>query len=164
MEHVNSERVGNQRKIILSELAGKSTIVKRLTKYGNFDKNSEEVSRILATLKTREAAGYEYEAAEASFDLLVRKELRAYTPLIELNNYHLESYKTGTSRPKTVGDVPYCGGKQLHGAGHGLRPGRNPGHWRSGTRFFPIYPYIAIFTPKTTRCCSRIPRRGSHQG
>jgi 2-isopropylmalate synthase len=143
MEHVNSERVGNQRKIILSELAGKSTIVKRLTKYGNFDKNSEEVSRILATLKTREAAGYEYEAAEASFDLLVRKELRAYTPLIELNNYHLESYKTGGAPSKTVGRMfLMCGGKQLMGAGLGLGPVETL-DMALRDALLPIYPFIA---------------------
>lgn len=143
MEHVNGERVGNQRRIVLSELAGRSTIVKRLAKYGNFDKNSEVVSRILETLKGRESEGYEYEAAEASFDLLVRKELKQYKPLIELNNYHLESYKAGGTPSKTVGRMfLLCKGRQLMGAGVGLGPVETLDKALRDA-LLPIYPFIA---------------------
>jgi 2-isopropylmalate synthase len=105
MEHIDGALVGNERKILLSELAGKSTIVKKLSKYGDFDKSSEVVSRLLAELKRLEADGYEYEAAEASFDLIIRKALGLYTPLLNLSNYHLENYKSGDTPAKTVGRI-----------------------------------------------------------
>ena len=105
MEHIDSSLVGNARKILLSELAGRSTIVKKLEKYGSFDKKSETVSELVSTLKEKEMEGYEYEYAEASFDLLIRKTLGLYSPLFELQNYHLESFKTLSESSKTVGRI-----------------------------------------------------------
>ncbi|MBN2049524.1 MAG: citramalate synthase [Spirochaetales bacterium] len=123
MEHIDASQVGNRRKIILSELAGKSTIIKKLSRYGRFDKDSQVVSSLITTLKERETAGYEYEAAEASFDILVRKSLDLYTPLLELNNYHLESYKTWEIPSKTIGRIfLQSHGKQIMGAGVGIGP------------------------------------------
>ena len=78
MEHVHGDLVGNSRQILLSELAGKSTIVRKLEKYGSFDKKSTQVKELLDILKEKEADGYEYEAAEASFDLVARKTLGLY--------------------------------------------------------------------------------------
>ena len=123
MEHIDGALVGNERRILLSELAGKSTIVKKLSPYGTFEKNSDVVSRIVDVLKDKERAGYEYEAAEASFDLVIRKSLDLYEPLFELGNYHLESYKTGDVSSKTVGRIFLTSkGKQIMGAGVGVGP------------------------------------------
>jgi 2-isopropylmalate synthase len=123
MEHIPAHVVGNERKILLSELAGKSTILDKLSKYGNFDKNSEEVEALVQILKDREGKGYEYEAAEASFDLLIRKVLKIYKPLFELNNYHLESYKTWETPSKTVGRIFLrLNGKDVMGAAVGVGP------------------------------------------
>jgi 2-isopropylmalate synthase len=107
IEHIDSALVGNTRTIILSELAGKSTIVKKLSKYGDFDKNSDVVKNLTNKLKSLEQDGYEYEAAEASFDLIIRKMLGLYKPLFELRNYHLETYKLGGAPSKTVGRI-FC--------------------------------------------------------
>jgi 2-isopropylmalate synthase len=105
MEHVDGALVGNERRVLLSELAGKSTIVRKLARYGEFEKSSEIVSRLLEQLKTLEEAGYEYEAAEASFDLVIRRALDLYKPLLELSNYHMENYKSAGTRAKTVGRI-----------------------------------------------------------
>ena len=105
MEHIDSKMVGNSRHILLSELSGKSTIVNKLKKYGDFDKNSPEVKKLIDVLKEKEEIGYEYEAAEASFDILIRKIMGMYKPIMNLNNYHLESFKTGSIQSKTVGRV-----------------------------------------------------------
>jgi len=105
MEHMDASLVGNTRKILLSELAGKSTVVGKLQKYGNYTKQDSEVTELTKQLKQKEMEGYEYEAAEASFDLLIRQALGRYTPMLELNNYHLESFKTGTMPAKTVGRI-----------------------------------------------------------
>lgn len=123
MEHISAKMVGNERRILLSELAGKSTVLDKLSKYGTFDKNSEEVESLIQTLKDRELKGYEYEAAEASFDLLIRRTLKIYKPMMELNNYHLESYKTWESPSKTVGRIFLrINEKDVMGAAVGVGP------------------------------------------
>jgi len=105
MEHIDGKLVGNKRKILISGLAGKSTIVRKLSKYGDFDKHSEVVAKLFESLKEKELEGYEYEAAEASFDLIIRKSLDRFVSLFDLNNYHLESFKTTGAKSKTVGRI-----------------------------------------------------------
>ncbi|MFP4212430.1 MAG: citramalate synthase [Alkalispirochaeta sp.] len=105
MEHIDARLVGNERHIVLSELAGKSTVVEKLKEYGDFTKNSPVVEALTQLLKQRENDGYEYEAAEASFDILARKALGLYQPLVSLRNYHLESYKSADAPSKTVGRI-----------------------------------------------------------
>jgi 2-isopropylmalate synthase len=124
MEHIPGSLVGNERRLLLSELAGKSTVVKKLSKYGEFTKNSAEVRALTAELKRLEEEGFEYEAAEASFDLIIRRHLGRYTPLLELQNYHLESFKSGDSHAKTVGRIflKTVQGKSLMGAAAGYGP------------------------------------------
>ena len=123
MEHIDGSKVGNERKVLLSELAGKSSVLPKLSKYGKFDRNSKEVLALTQQLKEKENQGYEYEAAEASFDLIVRKELGLYRPLLSLDNYHLESYKTGDTMSKTVGRIFLrIDEKQVMGAGVGIGP------------------------------------------
>jgi 2-isopropylmalate synthase len=123
MEHIDGSKVGNERRILLSELAGKSTIIKKLSRYGDFEKSSDVVTRLLDELKNREEKGYEYEAAEASFDLLIRRALGQYTPLLELSNYHLENYKSADTPAKTVGRLfVRVNGNLLMGASVGDGP------------------------------------------
>jgi 2-isopropylmalate synthase len=123
MEHIPGDLVGNERRLILSELAGKSTVVRRLSKYGSFDKSSELVEELTGRLKSLEEEGYEYEAAEASFDLIIRRALKRYRPLLELRNYHLEDFKATDSPAKTVGRIFLsASGKELMGAAAGNGP------------------------------------------
>ncbi|MFW6363274.1 MAG: citramalate synthase [Spirochaeta sp.] len=105
MEHLDASLIGNERQILLSALAGKGTILAKLKEYGKFTKTSPEVSALLEILKEKEADGFEYEAAEASFDLIIRKTIGSYTPLFGLKNYHLESFKAGETPSKTVGRI-----------------------------------------------------------
>jgi 2-isopropylmalate synthase len=123
MEHIDGRLVGNERQVLLSELAGKSTIVEKLARYGEFTKRSEEVIELVQALKDREREGYEYEAAEASFDLLMRKVIGRYTPVLELKNYHLESFKTADTQSKTVGRIFMTSEqKDIMGAAVGIGP------------------------------------------
>lgn len=123
MEHLDSAQVGNNRRILLSELAGKSTIVHKLKKHGDFDKNSKEIAEIISTLKEKENLGYEYEAAEASFELLVLKTIGEYRPLFELDKYHVFCSKDHSEKDShTHATVFIKVGKELHEAvakGHG---------------------------------------------
>jgi len=75
-EHVPPERIGNHRKVLVSDQAGRSNVLAALTR-GNvpFDKNDPKLTRLVEEMKDREAAGYAYESANASFDLLARRTL-----------------------------------------------------------------------------------------
>ena len=75
-EHVPPESVGNTRKYLVSEVSGRSTILAELGHFiPGLTKTSPEVELITARLKEREFEGYQYESANASFELLVKKEL-----------------------------------------------------------------------------------------
>src|SRR4029077_4523186 len=73
-EHVTPDLVGNQRRVLVSEQAGKSNVLAELARIGLVvDKDAPRVARLLDEVKEREAAGYAYEAAAASFELLARR-------------------------------------------------------------------------------------------
>ncbi|HRY06599.1 MAG TPA: citramalate synthase [Hyphomicrobiaceae bacterium] len=73
-EHVAPEAVGNRRHVLVSKQAGKSNVLDALERVGiAADKNDPRVAVLLDEVKAREAAGYSYEAAEASFELLARR-------------------------------------------------------------------------------------------
>ncbi len=75
-EHVVPDRVGNQRRVLVSDQAGRSNVLSELERIGlAVDKNDARVTRLLDEVKDREAAGYAYEAAGASFELLARRVL-----------------------------------------------------------------------------------------
>jgi 2-isopropylmalate synthase len=75
-EHVTPEAIGNRRKVLVSEQAGKSNIVAELERVGiKADKDDPRIGRLLEIVKEREALGYAYEAADASFELLARRTL-----------------------------------------------------------------------------------------
>jgi len=142
IEHVSSSAVGNHRQILLSELSGKSTVLAKMKKFGDFNKNSPEVQKVLRLLKNKEAAGYEYEAAEASFDILIAKCLKKYKPFMELNNYHLESFKTGEAPAKTVARVFMTSGtKNVMGAGISIGPVDALNEALQGA-LQPLYPFL----------------------
>jgi len=75
-EHVKPDLVGNHRRVLVSDQAGRSNVLAELERVGlSVDKNDQRVNRLLDEVKEREAAGYAYEAAGASFELLARRVL-----------------------------------------------------------------------------------------
>lgn len=73
-EHVKPESVGNRRRVLVSNQAGKSNVIAELERLGiQIPKNDERIARLLEEVKEREAMGYAYEGAEASFELLARR-------------------------------------------------------------------------------------------
>ncbi len=75
-EHVLPETVGNHRKVLVSDQAGRSNVIAELDRAGiAYDKGDPKLARLVDELKEREAAGYAYESANASFDLLARRTL-----------------------------------------------------------------------------------------
>lgn len=88
-EHVHPEAVGNERRILVSELSGRSNIM-ALTNQHNLQEDRELMDRILAQVVTLENRGYQFESAGASFDLLVKRCAGSFTPHFECIKYHVE--------------------------------------------------------------------------
>ena len=123
MEHINGELVGNKRRILISELAGKSTIMYKMNKFGNFKKESKEIATIATILKQKEKEGYEYESAEGSFELLIRKVIKQHKPLFEFVNYQVNSAKTKESTIETSSKIKLkINGKIYQGKGTEIGP------------------------------------------
>jgi 2-isopropylmalate synthase len=75
-EHVPPESVGNRRKVLVSDQGGKSNLMSELERIGlRVDKDDARIPRLLEEVKEREAQGYSYESADASFELLARRAL-----------------------------------------------------------------------------------------
>lgn len=88
-EHVDPTLVGNRQTIVVSDLSGQSNVLAKAAELGfKLEKGAPEAAKTLAEVKRLENEGYEFEAADASFDLLVRKALGVSKPLFELKEYH----------------------------------------------------------------------------
>ena len=75
-EHVTPDAVGNRRKLLVSDQAGRSNVLAELDRIGiKVDKDDPRIAQLLDVVKEREAIGYAYEAADASFELLARRVL-----------------------------------------------------------------------------------------
>jgi 2-isopropylmalate synthase len=85
-EHLDPGRLGNRREILASELSGKATIRSQAAQAG-LDLSEDGAARAVERLKEREHGGYHYEAAPASFELLLRREAGSYEPLFELESF-----------------------------------------------------------------------------
>jgi len=89
-EHMTPETVGNRRRILISDLSGRSNIAMKLNELPLKTKVADEdLKKILDELKVKENLGYEYEAADASFSLLVKKVTNVHSPFFELDGYRV---------------------------------------------------------------------------
>jgi 2-isopropylmalate synthase len=87
-EHIDPALVGNERRFLISELSGKANILAKLEK-ANIAEDKELARKILEQVQELENKGYQFEAAEASFELLVKKLMGNYKPLFELEKFHV---------------------------------------------------------------------------
>ena len=95
-EHLNPALVGNERRILVSELSGASTILEKVQKDNlKLDKSSPETKAILQQVAKLEHEGYSFEGAEASFELLVKKATGSYRRLFDLIGYRVIVEKRG---------------------------------------------------------------------
>ena len=89
-EHVPPEDVGNARKLLVSDQGGRSNILAQLASIGlSVDKDGPRVLRLVSQVKDREAAGYAYEAAEASFELLARRMLDTVPKFFDVDSFRV---------------------------------------------------------------------------
>ena len=93
-EHLDPAEVGNSRVVLASELSGKATILARADELG-IEMSDESARDALEVLKQREHEGYHYEAADASFELLLRRTTGHYEPLFNLEGFRVTTEMTG---------------------------------------------------------------------
>ncbi len=99
-EHINPEVVGNVRRVLVSELSGRSNIVAKTTKY-RIEQDNALMTKILERVQDLENVGYQFEAAEASFDILVKKATGTYEPWFERLHYRVDVEADATGTPTT---------------------------------------------------------------
>src|SRR5262249_36284441 len=87
-EHIDPAVVGNERRILISELSGQSTVITKTARHG-LSQDREMMVKILNRVQDLENEGYEFEAAEASFDIMVRKTAGRYVPKFERLSYRV---------------------------------------------------------------------------
>jgi len=98
-EHIDPELVGNKRRFLMSEVSGRNTILEKIRELNpSIDKNSSETEAIINKLKELEHQGYQFEGAESTFELFIRKQLGKYKPFFEL-----EKFKLMTEQPTQNG-------------------------------------------------------------
>ncbi len=101
-EHVVPESVGNTRRILISEMSGRSNLVAKLAnRYPNL-RDEAVLSGILNEVQDRENQGYSYEGADGSFDLLVRRHLGEWSAAFELLYYRVHGIGTAGEDAHTV--------------------------------------------------------------
>jgi 2-isopropylmalate synthase len=89
-EHVKPESVGNTRQFVVSAQAGSSTILERLgALHSNLDKKDPLVKQLLAKIKELESGGYQFEAADASFELIAQEMLGRFTESFEFKGFRV---------------------------------------------------------------------------
>jgi 2-isopropylmalate synthase len=103
-EHLNPAAVGNERDILASELSGKATIRSQAERAG-LELDDAAAAQAVEQLKQREHRGYHYEAAQASFELLLRREAQVYEPLFELESFRVTTEKREGARVETEATI-----------------------------------------------------------
>jgi 2-isopropylmalate synthase len=98
-EHVTPETVGNTRKILISELSGASNISAKIGQKFDIEKDKVVLRRLLEKVQDLENAGYQFEAADGSFELLVRKEIGRYRKFFDLEYYRVAVVKQNGDQP-----------------------------------------------------------------
>jgi 2-isopropylmalate synthase len=102
-EHIAPEAVGNERIVPMSNQAGQSNLIERLTEMGlQVEKGDPALARILDVVKQKEAQGYAYDSAQASFELLARQELNLSTRFFEIERYRVITERRRNAKGDTV--------------------------------------------------------------
>jgi 2-isopropylmalate synthase len=103
-EHLEPGLVGNERDVLASELSGKATIRSQAERAG-LALDDEAAARAIERLKEREHHGYHYEAAPASFELLLRREAGNYKPLFRLESFRVVTEKRADGEVETEATI-----------------------------------------------------------
>jgi 2-isopropylmalate synthase len=103
-EHIEPELVGNRRDVLLSELSGKATVQEKALDAG-LALDDATTEQVLGRVKELEHGGYQFEAADASFELLMRKESGEYEPLFRLESWRVLVEKRADGKVETEATI-----------------------------------------------------------
>jgi 2-isopropylmalate synthase len=149
-EHIEPERVGNARHVLVSELSGTSNVLLKAGELGvDVSALDKETTRaILDEVKRRENSGYSYESADGSFKILLQKVLNKHTPFFELEGFRVIVEKRGRDAPcisEATIKVKVAGETELTaGEGHGPVDALNSALRQALTRFYPEIEKIVL--------------------
>lgn len=104
-EHIEPELVGNRRRILVSDLAGKSNLRMKAEELGIDIGNDNNLAKLLELLKEKENAGYEYEAADASMALLLHKSIHGWNPFFTLEGFRVIVEKRKTDDGAVIAEA-----------------------------------------------------------
>jgi 2-isopropylmalate synthase len=123
-EHIRPEQVGNERRFLVSDQAGRHAVVFKAQAMDlGLDKDSPQAKEIMERLKEMEHAGYQFDGAEASFELLVQKSLGRYKPRFDLEGFRVIVQKDGNEEPRTEATIKLrVDGEEEHTAAEGDGP------------------------------------------
>jgi 2-isopropylmalate synthase len=123
-EHVRPEVVGNERRFLVSEYAGRGAVVLKAQSLElALDKDSPQANEIMERLKEMEHAGYQFEGAEASFELLLQKSVGQYRPRFDLEGFRVIVEKDRAGALKTEATIKVrVDGDEEHTAAEGDGP------------------------------------------
>lgn len=121
-EHIDPQLVGNERRILVSELSGRSNIA-ALTAGQNLPNDPKLMENILSHVVEMENQGYQFEAAQGSFDLLVRRVAGLYQQHFDLVTYHVNVERDRTGAILTEATVKLRVGEELR---HEVADGDGP--------------------------------------
>lgn len=108
-EHVKPELVGNKRRVLISELSGQSNLMFKAKEWNcTIDRKDPNSKQLLETIKEKEHEGYQYEAAEASFELLVKKSFSTWKDYFSLDYYKIFIEKSGQDLFTTEAVIKLC--------------------------------------------------------
>ncbi|MCA9471039.1 MAG: citramalate synthase [Nitrospirales bacterium] len=105
-EHISPEDVGNHRRVLISDNSGRSAVLGKMETLGlRVPKEHEHVQTLLSALKDREYEGYQFEGAEGSFELMVKKALGEHTPFFDLLGCRVIIEKRQTNEQPVVSEA-----------------------------------------------------------
>ncbi len=124
-EHIRPELVGNSQRVLISDLAGKSNILRKAEEFGiRIEHDSPQLQEIVTTLKELENQGFQFEGAEASFELLMKKALGLHRRFFDLIGFRVivEKRKEAEEPLSEATIMVRVGGKIEHTAATGNGP------------------------------------------
>jgi len=123
-EHIEPELVGNTRQILVSELSGKKSIILKAKEFGiNLENDLEKVSELLNRIQDMEHRGYQFEAADGSFELMVRDVVGAKKKFFNLESFRVLNEKTVEGKMLSEATVKvYIGGSRIIETAEGNGP------------------------------------------
>lgn len=123
-EHISPAAVGNERRILISELSGKSNITHKAGELSiDVDKDPDAAKKIIDMVKRREHEGFQFEDADGSFSLLTKKALGTYKPFFELKSFRVSVERNGHGDEISEATVKLLvKGKEVHTVAEGDGP------------------------------------------